>query len=74
LRIEDNCDERGTLEYNLALGQRRADAAKTYLIGLGADAAAFETISYGKERPMCTEHNEECWAQNRRDHFEPAQK
>ena len=71
VRIEGNCDERGTIEYNLALGQRRADAAKNYLTGLGVDGKLLETVSYGKERPVCTEHNEECWAQNRRDAFVP---
>jgi peptidoglycan-associated lipoprotein len=70
-RIEGNCDERGTVEYNLALGQKRADAAKNYLTGLGVDAKTLDTISYGKERPVCTEHNEGCWAQNRRDAFVP---
>jgi peptidoglycan-associated lipoprotein len=73
VRIEGNCDERGTVEYNLALGQKRADAAKNYLTGLGVDAKMLDTISYGKERPVCTEHNEGCWAQNRRDAFVPAQ-
>jgi peptidoglycan-associated lipoprotein len=73
VRIEGNCDERGTVEYNLALGQKRADAAKNYLIGLGVDAKGLDTISYGKERPVCTEHNEGCWAQNRRDAFVPIQ-
>jgi peptidoglycan-associated lipoprotein len=71
-RIEGNCDERGTVEYNLALGQRRADSTKSYLTTLGVDGALLETVSYGKERPLCQEHNEECWAQNRRAHFEPA--
>ena len=71
VRIEGTCDERGTVEYNLALGQRRAEAAKKYLIGLGMDAKQLETISYGKEKPVCTEPNEECWAQNRRDAFVP---
>jgi peptidoglycan-associated lipoprotein len=70
--IEGNCDERGTVEYNLALGQRRADSTKSYLMNLGADGSLLETISYGKERPLCREHNEECWAQNRRAHFTPA--
>lgn len=70
-RIEGNCDERGTVEYNLALGQKRADAAKNYLVGLGVDGKRLDTISYGKERPVCTEHNEACWAQNRRDAFVP---
>jgi peptidoglycan-associated lipoprotein len=72
VRIEGNCDERGTVEYNLALGQRRADSTKNYLITLGVDGALLETVSYGKERPICREHNEACWAQNRRAHFEPA--
>ncbi len=71
LRIEGNCDERGTVEYNLALGQKRADAAKNYLTGIGVDGKRLETISYGKERPACTEHNEGCWAKNRRDAFVP---
>ncbi|MDE2133399.1 MAG: peptidoglycan-associated lipoprotein Pal [Alphaproteobacteria bacterium] len=64
--IEGNCDERGTREYNLALGARRANAVKEYLVSLGVSAARVETISYGKERPMCTESTESCWAQNRR--------
>ena len=72
VRIEGNCDERGTIEYNLALGQKRADSAKNYLVGLGIGAGQLDTISYGKERPVCTEHNEACWAQNRRDVFVPA--
>ncbi len=71
VRIEGNCDERGTIEYNLALGQKRADAARNYLIGLGMDAKLLDTISYGKERPICKEHNENCWAENRRDAFVP---
>ena len=71
VRIEGNCDERGTVEYNLALGQKRADAAKTYLIGLGVDGKRLDTISYGKERPTCSEKNEGCWAKNRRDDFVP---
>jgi peptidoglycan-associated lipoprotein len=71
VRIEGNCDERGTIEYNLALGQKRADAAKNYLTGLGVNAKMLDTISYGKERPVCTEHGEACWAQNRRDAFVP---
>jgi peptidoglycan-associated lipoprotein len=65
-RIEGNCDERGTTEYNLALGQRRADSTKNYLTTLGADRALLETVSYGKERPLCNEHNEECLAKSRR--------
>ncbi len=71
VRIEGNCDERGTIEYNLALGQKRADSAKNYLTGLGVDAKMLDTISYGKERPVCTEHNEGCWARNRTDAFVP---
>ncbi len=71
VRIEGNCDERGTVDYNLALGQKRADSAKNYLTGLGVDAKMLDTISYGKERPVCTEHNEACWAQNRKDAFVP---
>jgi peptidoglycan-associated lipoprotein len=71
VRIEGNCDERGTVEYNLALGQKRADAARKYLAGLGIDAKLLDTISYGKGRPICTEHNEACWARNRTDAFVP---
>jgi peptidoglycan-associated lipoprotein len=64
--IEGNCDERGTREYNLALGARRANAVKEYLVSQGVSAARVETISYGKERPVCTQSDESCWAQNRR--------
>ncbi|HUJ02121.1 MAG TPA: peptidoglycan-associated lipoprotein Pal [Rhizomicrobium sp.] len=64
--IEGHCDERGTREYNLALGARRANAVKDYLVSLGVSSARVDTISYGKERPICTESNEDCWAQNRR--------
>jgi peptidoglycan-associated lipoprotein len=64
--VEGHCDERGTREYNLALGARRANAVKEYLVSLGVSAGRLETISYGKERPMCTESSESCWAQNRR--------
>ncbi len=64
--IEGHCDERGTREYNLALGQKRADAAKSYLVAAGVDASRLETISYGKERPEVTGSNEEAWAKNRR--------
>lgn len=71
MRIEGNCDERGTVEYNMALGQKRADAAKTYLTNLGVDANLLETISYGKEKPIDPEHNEAAWAKNRRDDFIP---
>ena len=64
--VEGHCDERGTREYNLALGARRANAVKEYLVSLGVPSSRMETISYGKERPICTESDESCWAQNRR--------
>ena len=64
--LEGHADERGTREYNLALGGRRANAAKDYLGSLGVDAGRLNTVSYGKERPVCLESNENCWAQNRR--------
>ena len=67
--IEGNCDERGTTEYNLALGERRAKEAMKYLVELGVDAKRIKTISYGKERPWDPGHDEEAWAKNRRDHF-----
>jgi peptidoglycan-associated lipoprotein len=67
--IEGHCDERGSTEYNLGLGQRRAEAAKNYLISLGISADRMETTSWGKERPFCSEHDESCWQQNRRAHF-----
>jgi peptidoglycan-associated lipoprotein len=67
--IQGNCDERGTNEYNLALGDRRAKAAMKYLNALGISADRMSTISYGEERPVCTEHNESCWSKNRRDDF-----
>ncbi len=66
VRIEGHCDERGTREYNLALGARRANAVKEYLAGEGVAVGRIDTISYGKERPICTESNEACWSQNRR--------
>ena len=64
--VEGHCDERGTREYNIALGARRANAVKEYLVSLGVSSARVDTISYGKERPVCTESSEDCWAQNRR--------
>ena len=67
--IEGHCDARGTNEYNLALGDRRAESAKAFLVDLGVDASRVTTISYGEERPVCTQKNEECWAKNRRDNF-----
>jgi len=69
VRIEGNCDERGTNEYNMALGERRANSGKKYLIKLGIKESQLSTVSYGEEKPFCTEHSEECWAKNRRDHF-----
>ena len=67
--IVGHCDERGTNEYNLALGERRAKATMNYLVGQGVQANRITIISYGKERPTCTEHSEACWAKNRRAHF-----
>lgn len=67
--IEGDCDERGSTEYNLGLGQRRAEAAKNFMISLGITADRMETTSWGKERPVCTEHTEQCWQMNRRAHF-----
>lgn len=67
--IEGHCDARGTNEYNLALGDRRAESAKAFLVDLGIAASRITTISYGEERPVCTQQNEECWAKNRRDNF-----
>jgi len=69
VRIEGNCDERGTNEYNMALGQRRADAAAKYLTDLGIARERVSTVSYGEEKPICTEQNEACWSKNRRDDF-----
>jgi peptidoglycan-associated lipoprotein len=71
IRIEGHCDERGTVEYNLALGERRAEAARQYLIDLGIDPDRLTTVSYGEERPAVPESNEAAWAQNRRDEFVP---
>jgi peptidoglycan-associated lipoprotein len=67
VRIEGNCDARGTAAYNLALGHRRAVAAQAYLVDLGVQAGRTSTVTYGKERPRCTEETEACWATNRRD-------
>jgi peptidoglycan-associated lipoprotein len=69
VQIEGNTDERGTAEYNLALGERRANAAKQYLTTAGISAGRLSTISYGEERPLDPGHNEAAWAKNRRDHF-----
>ncbi len=67
--IEGHCDERGTVEYNQALGERRAQAARDYMVSQGVEANRMQVISYGKERPFATGANEEAWAQNRRAHF-----
>jgi peptidoglycan-associated lipoprotein len=67
--IEGHCDERGSTEYNLALGDNRANAVKNALVQAGVNGSRIKTISYGKEKPFCTESNEQCWQQNRRGHF-----
>lgn len=69
ISIEGHCDERGTAEYNLGLGERRANAVKAYLVELGVPADRIVVVSKGKEAPFCTESNEACWQQNRRGHF-----
>ncbi|MGD8922055.1 MAG: peptidoglycan-associated lipoprotein Pal, partial [Candidatus Zixiibacteriota bacterium] len=69
VQIQGHCDERGTVEYNLALGEKRASAAKDYLVGMGINPDRLSTISYGEERPANPGHNEAAWAQNRRDEF-----
>ena len=69
LTIEGHCDERGSDEYNIALGDRRAQASKDYLVQVGILAAQLNLISYGKEKPVCQEHDEACWQRNRRIHI-----
>jgi peptidoglycan-associated lipoprotein len=69
IRIEGNCDERGTQEYNLGLGAHRADAAKKYLLSLGVPSSKIETVSFGAEKPKYTTHDESAWSKNRRDDF-----
>lgn len=69
LRLEGHCDERGTVEYNLALGERRANAVRDYLVGLGVERSRLATVSYGKERPADIGHDEAAWARNRRVEF-----
>jgi peptidoglycan-associated lipoprotein len=69
VRIEGHCDERGSTEYNLGLGDRRANAVKQFLVSLGISADRMDVVSFGKEKPFCTESNEACWSQNRRGHF-----
>jgi len=70
VRISGHCDERGSAEYNLALGNRRGNKAKEYLVQHGIDAGRIETVSYGEERPIAQGHDETAWSQNRRDEFE----
>jgi peptidoglycan-associated lipoprotein len=69
LTVEGHCDERGSDEYNMALGDARAQQAKEYLVGLGVPAAQLKTLSYGKDKPVCTDHDESCWQKNRRAHI-----
>jgi peptidoglycan-associated lipoprotein len=69
VRVEGYCDERGTAEYNVALGERRAKAVDDYLVSLGVPATRLQTVSYGKESSLCSDHTEDCWARNRRAHF-----
>ena len=69
VNIEGHCDERGSTEYNLGLGDRRAAAVKQYLVSLGVTADRMTTVSFGKEKPVCMDHGEPCWQQNRRGHF-----
>ncbi len=69
VQIEGHCDERGTAEYNMALGARRAESAKKYLLSLGVKGGRLSTVSYGKEKPLDPGHDESAWAKNRRDHF-----
>ena len=73
IMVEGHCDDRGSAEYNLGLGDRRATSAKDFLVQLGVPADKLRTISYGKERPQCTDHTEECWQKNRRAHFSAGQ-
>jgi peptidoglycan-associated lipoprotein len=69
LRIQGHCDERGTFEYNIALGERRANSTRNYLVSLGISSTRIETISYGEDRPACAQSNESCWSRNRRAEF-----
>jgi peptidoglycan-associated lipoprotein len=73
LTIEGHCDERGSDEYNLALGEARAKQAQEYMASLGLPADQLKTVSYGREKPVCTEHDEACWQKNRRAHMTQAQ-
>jgi peptidoglycan-associated lipoprotein len=67
--IEGHCDERGTESYNMVLGERRANAVKEFLVDLGVPGDKLEVMSYGKEKPFCSDQNEQCWQENRRGHF-----
>lgn len=67
--VEGHCDDRGTNEYNIALGDRRAQAVKSFMVSSGVPSSSIETVSYGEERPLCTEQAEACWSKNRRAHF-----
>ena len=69
LSIEGHCDERGSAEYNIALGEKRAAAAKEYLVNVGIPSGQLNTVSYGKEKPACDQHEEGCWQKNRRIHI-----
>jgi len=69
LRIQGHCDERGTFEYNTALGERRANSVRNYLVSLGISSSRIETISYGEDRPVCAQKNDSCWSRNRRAEF-----
>jgi peptidoglycan-associated lipoprotein len=71
--IEGHCDERGSAEYNIGLGDRRGNGSKEFLAAIGVDAQRLIVVSYGKERPQCTESNEDCWQRNRRVHFVPGE-
>jgi peptidoglycan-associated lipoprotein len=71
--VEGHCDERGSAEYNIGLGDRRGYSSKEFLTGLGVDAQRLLVVSYGKERPQCTESTEDCWQRNRRVHFVPGE-
>ena len=73
ITVEGHCDERGSAEYNIGLGDRRASSARDFLVSLGVPGDRLKTISYGKERPQCTESTESCWQKNRRAHFSPGQ-
>jgi peptidoglycan-associated lipoprotein len=69
IQLEGHCDERGSVAYNLGLGDRRANSTRDFLVSLGISGDRITTISYGKERPFCTDSNEDCWQENRRSHI-----